>query len=446
LRNVLDIRRVGAFSHRTSRSSSYGKSLSVLEGACCFIALAALVGSPIFGTALAALFLVAVAGLVLMRPADVGRDLVKFLPLLALPILAMLSTLWSDAPERTLRAAIQMLLTMMAAIVICRRFSSETLVVMLFVAVAAACSLAVVSLPRVFAMHVPLLGPYASKNAMAYAAHLLVALSLGVACERSRSGWWRLAACLAIPAGLALMYLAQSVGALLALFITMSTFPALLLIGRVRGLWRVAILFAGVIAIGLAVVLLPDIEAAAADFRQNVLRKDETLTGRTYLWDFAYRLAAERPLLGHGYYAFWRQGNIDAEGLWRYAGIVDRSGFNFHNTFIEMRVDMGWTGTALLVATCVAIVALAMFRQFNRPSVALAFLLALSISELIRATAETSLFAPFSYYTLILMATGVYAVEGAGSPTGRSSAIKSRVSREKNYILRNARNSSADEA
>ena len=396
------------------------------------MALVALVGTPILGTPLAALFLVATGGLVLLRPLDAGRDIIRFLPLLALPLLAIFSTLWSDAPERTLRAGLQILLTMAAAIVICRRISAETLIIILFVAVVAACFTAIPNIPRAFTAHVPLIGPYASKNAMAYAAHLLFALSLAIACERTRSAWWRVAACAMIPVAFILVYLAQSAGAVLAFAITLLAFPTLMLIGRVNGSSRVVILIVSLFGIAVAIFMLPGLEAAATDFRQNVLHKDTTLTGRTYLWEFAYRLAAERPMLGHGYYAFWRQGNIDAEGLWRYAGIASRSGFNFHNTFIEMRVDMGWVGICLLVATCGIILGQALLRQFTRPSTGLAFLLALTVEELVRSFAETSLFSPFSYYTLLLMATGIYAVSEISKPVGSAGfPVEKRLSRHR---------------
>jgi len=380
-----------------------------LELACCFVALASLVASPFVGTLAATAFLISAGSLSVLRPAQSVRDLLRFLPFLALPLLAMASTLWSDAPERTLRAALQMMLTMMAAILICRRVSNETLIVMLFVAMAGACLLALPSVPTVLARHFPLVGPYGSKNAMAYAAHLLVALALAVLCEPKRAVWWRLAAFATIPVALGLMYLAQSAGALLALVITATVFPALLLFGRMPPMGRVVIIVLVIVTIAIALAFIPDLDAAAADFRVNILKKDATLTGRSYLWEFANRLASARPMLGYGYYAFWREGNIDAEGLWRYAGIASRTGFNFHNTFVEMRVDLGWVGTITLAATCAAIVGLALTRQFTKPSVGLAFLLALTISELVRALAETSLFGPFSYYTLLLLATAVYA-------------------------------------
>lgn len=396
--------------------------LRTIELICCFAALASLVASPVAGTVAAAVFLGSAAVLAFLRPTQSARDVWVFLPILALPLLAMISTLWSDAPERTLRAGLQMMLTMAASILICRRVSNDTLILMLFVALSGVCALALPSLPRVLADGQPLIGPYGSKNAMAYAAHLLVALALAITCTPRRSLLWRLAAGATIPIGLGLMYLAQSAGALLALVITLTTFPALLLVGRMNNIGRVVTIAGALITIALVLAVLPDLETAAADFRQNVLHKDATLTGRSYLWDFADRLAQERPLLGHGYYAFWRTGNIDAEGLWRYAGIASRTGFNFHSTFVEMRVDLGWVGMVVLVLTCVAITGLALVKQLTKPSVGVAFLLTLTISELIRATAETSLFGPFSYYSLLLMATAIYAV----SPSLAAMQIPSR--------------------
>ena len=51
-------------------------------------------------------------------------------------------------------------------------------------------------------------------------------------------------------------------------------------------------------------------------------------------------------MLGRGYYAFWRQGNLDAEGLWRYFGIDSRGGFTFHNTLVDILVTLGWIGAS----------------------------------------------------------------------------------------------------
>ena len=53
----------------------------------------------------------------------------------------------------------------------------------------------------------------------------------------------------------------------------------------------------------------------------TVFHKNSTLTGRIYLWYRASFYTHERPWLGVGYYAFWQPSNVEAQGLWDYAGI-----------------------------------------------------------------------------------------------------------------------------
>lgn len=191
------------------------------------------------------------------------------------------------------------------------------------------------------------------------------------------------------------------------------TFPIFVVFGRLSMPMRIAALALALIFVALALIFMPDLQAAWADFRVNVLKKDATLTGRTYLWDVAAKLNAERPWLGRGYYAFWRQGNIDAEGLWRWGGIGTRSGFNFHNAYVEMQVDLGWVGQALFIGVCAGIALTGFARQLIRPSVPMAFLLSLLIVIYVRSYAESGLIAPFSFLTLLWIATALYGFDRA---------------------------------
>ena len=78
-----------------------------------------------------------------------------------------------------------------------------------------------------------------------------------------------------------------------------------------------------------------------------------------------------RPLLGTGFSAFWLQGNVAAEGLWQFGGIVDRAGFSFHNTPIELRVALGWIGMVIYFATVLTGGILLVRRFIQKPTVAL---------------------------------------------------------------------------
>jgi exopolysaccharide production protein ExoQ len=91
----------------------------------------------------------------------------------------------------------------------------------------------------------------------------------------------------------------------------------------------------------------------AVDVVLGAFGKDSTLTGRTYLWQQGIQVAAQNPFFGIGYQAFWVQGFSEPERLWEEFFITSRSGFHFHNTYIETTVETGFVGAILLCAVLV---------------------------------------------------------------------------------------------
>ena len=83
--------------------------------------------------------------------------------------------------------------------------------------------------------------------------------------------------------------------------------------------------------------------------------KDKTLTGRTDLWATAFHEIELRMLLGKGYQAFWRIGNPVAEKLWAIFGIETRTGFNFHNEYLNTAVDLGIVGLIINVTLLICV-------------------------------------------------------------------------------------------
>ncbi len=402
---------------------------TAFESATAALALVALVGTGLFGTVSAGAFILAALILIAVRPLASGRALLRFSPLLILPVFAALSTFWSDAPERTLRAALQLLLTVFAAIIVCHRLSARASILTLFASYVVVALLAGPGAVSSLGSGLPLLGPFESKNQMGIAAQLLLALALAVVADRDQPGLARCAAVAAIPVSALLLLLSQSSGALVSVAVTVIAFTGFLLLGRTVMPLRLAIVALTLLLCGLALAFLPEIETAVADFRQNVLQKDATLTGRTYLWAYADALIADRPWLGHGYYAFWRHGNLDAEGLWRWGGIASRTGFNFHNAFVEMQVDLGRAGLAVFVATCVIVALLGSYRQITRPTVPMAFLATFVIVTYVRSFAESGLIAPFSLVTLLWVATAVHALAPAPAARAARTAAQRRPGR-----------------
>lgn len=392
-----------------------------------------LIAAGIVGTYAALLFIVSALLLAARRPMESLRCLVRYSPLLLLPLLALASTAWSDAPERTSRAALQLLLTITAAILVSNRLSAREMIGTVFGGLFAICLIALAYVPASLGSGY-LAGPFESKNPMGVTAQLLLALSFVVLADTRQPKLLRLSTFLSIPIAALLVFLSGSGGAVAGTAIFLITIPAFLLIGRVNIYIRIAVLLFTLALAGVALGFLPDVMAAIDSFRENILKKDATLTGRTYLWTFAERLIAERPMLGHGYYAFWRQGNIDAEGLWRWGGIANRSGFNFHNAFVEMQVDLGWLGSSLFVATCGGIAAMALYRLVTKPSPPLTFFLAYVIVIYVRSYTESGLIGPFSLFTLLWIASGVYAFSASQGETPYLADDKTQ-SRSRNHRI-----------
>jgi exopolysaccharide production protein ExoQ len=373
-------------------------------------AILALVATSVFGTFAALTFIILSSALFLAHPKDALRSVVRFLPLFILPVLAALSTIWSDAPPRTLRAALQLSVTVGSGIVAFRQLDPRKTIALLFLGFLAVAVFALPYVPQALSSGRAMTAFFDSKNALAFNAVLLFALGLGSALDPVQHWSIRFAGLLSLPLACLIIYLCQSASATTSIALLLVTMPSLVALGRMNQPTRIALVALLVLTLAVALLFLPEIEAAIGDLRGNVLKKDATLTGRTYLWQVAGRLTAERPWLGHGYGAFWRLGNLDAEALWRWGGIANRSGFNFHNAYIEMGVDLGLFGQFILYASCAVIAVLGALRQVLRPSAPIAFFLSLQIVVYIRSYAETGLIAPFSLLTILWVGTAVYAV------------------------------------
>ncbi len=79
--------------------------------------------------------------------------------------------------------------------------------------------------------------------------------------------------------------------------------------------------------------------------------KDETLTGRTQLWNFCIHMALRKPLLGYGYGAFWLGANGPSAEAW--AGMpMGMDITHSHNGFVEAALGVGGIGFFILLVLC----------------------------------------------------------------------------------------------
>jgi O-antigen ligase len=144
--------------------------------------------------------------------------------------------------------------------------------------------------------------------------------------------------------------------------------------------------------------------AMASDFNGQQLLgtflTDTTFTGRSELWDFAWRSALQRPWLGHGYGAFWDVGAVDdplaklEPGTWLgdvSVGVINQA----PNGYIELCLHIGLPMTFVAVCAIVASLFMATRKAIAaRASVAAAYAMAALILflHLLHNQTEASLF------------------------------------------------------
>ena len=137
----------------------------------------------------------------------------------------------------------------------------------------------------------------------------------------------------------------------------------------------------------------------------------------------AFGEIARQPFTGTGYYAFWLQGNPLAEAIWRHFQIITRSGFSFHDTYIETAVELGWIGVAVLVAMLIQTLQRAVRLALADQGWATAALFALVFCLLTRSIGEVDIPYPFSVGTFLLFAAASYGADYAALVRGRARKV-----------------------
>jgi len=334
-----------------------------------------------------------------------------FLPrafLFLIPAFAMFSVVWSVAPKESARYSVELLLTVCAGLLVSSARNQEAVIrsisVAFFSYVVGSLFFGRYVAVGVGAAHEAFSGLSFSKNLLAdiAATGLVVAAAVTIMAIRSRSVLWILFGLASVALDLYSAVAARSAGALIGLgmaILAIAGLTPLVFAGRVLRAWITSVVALVLLGVGISYSALSE---AMINFGTTLFDKDPTLTGRTYLWYRAADLIREHPIVGRGFYAFWVQGDIDAEGLWRYFGIDGRGGFTFHNTGIEILVMLGWVGLAI-TASVVLIGVIFLIRRFvSQPSLPLVFWIGMLLYDIARMPIETIGVAPFYFSTALL--------------------------------------------
>lgn len=261
--------------------------------------------------------------------------------LVALVLLALLSSLWAEIPDLVLRKGIGPLgATLLGiALAVCFSFQDQLRLLSWILRIIAVLSLIFIVLIPSYGLSQQgeLRGIFEYKNALGS----MMALSILV--EWQRAAVSRIDRVLKIAAVLfsgVLLVVSNSITPMVALV------GALLLMEIYKfGALRLRIpLYAIFVATSIVVATGAAILAANSDAVTGAVGRSSNLTGRTEIWGLVLPYISERPILGYGYSGFWlgaSKESVEIDHIMR--GWVTYS----HNGYLEMQLTLGAVGLLL---------------------------------------------------------------------------------------------------
>jgi O-antigen ligase len=431
--NVAEAARLGP-RPRTSFTTT-----ELTDWALCFfsfaILLAGLWATPIVGQATVNLLFILPWVWIFARNANAAsRSVLSNWPVLVLPLLAVLSTLWSDYPG-TLKSSAQYLVTAIIGVLAATCIKPRIMLGVFFWVLLAVTVIGVpFGLTEVRGDEVTLVGLFGSKNYFGYSVGLLLLTAVIFVFDKSRPPAVRWTACAAVAVSPVLLVLSRSTGALVF------SITALIITGLLGFIIRFSpvVRFALLLLISFSVALLMIFFVYVVDFDTllGALGKDVTLTGRTWLWEMADKSIAENPVLGVSYGGYWREGSWGAEEIWLHELKADKTGFHFHNTFRQVAVDLGFTGLFVLLATLAAIcIRIGTCLLFSRPDTEQVFAIAMFLFLLLRLPIEVDLFWAFQIPTITLSMVWVYLGLPGRRKSGRRNSTRASASVHSRHLV-----------
>lgn len=407
--------------------SHYRRVDSLLDTSAFFFILMVLMLNPIIGV-LTPLSLIAFVPIYcVVRRYRLISALSNSWPVFLLPGFALLSAVWSIEPSQSLRSGTLYLLTVLVGAILGAGIKLRDAMYAVFFAfyVFVILSWLFGTLPtgtRAF------MGLMASKNAMGEVCGGLAIVGVCVLADSitNKKPGRAFFALFSIPLGVGTLVLCEATSNIVATAIALLFATVCLVSMQITAQMRTFVV--------LLIVLVAIPVGLSSGFWFPLLfesflevsGKDADLTGRVYIWARADTLIAARPILGLGFDAFWRPGNLDAEAIWRAFGIGGKTGFRFHSTYREITVNLGYTGLALFSAVALAGLLSLLVGVLRRPSAPLIFFAAMFIASAIKMPFESIGFGSMQTFTVLAFASLTIGFKFAFSDFGGTSQARTR--------------------
>jgi exopolysaccharide production protein ExoQ len=111
-----------------------------------------------------------------------------------------------------------------------------------------------------------------------------------------------------------------------------------------------------------------------------LIGRDETLSGRTHLWDLALASGKKRFLIGAGYRAYWTANG--ANDIYTQTTIGGRSLGNGHNGYLDTWLELGMVGFSAFLLLLVTVI-VRITRYLTRSADAIGLWLAMAVSYMV---------------------------------------------------------------
>jgi len=323
----------------------------------------------------------------------------NFLPWM-LPLFGALSVVWSDQPTLSARAAAQIGITTFIAILFAQSLQAYRYIAVLMYAFLASV---------MASQYQP--GIFGAKNSFGLAVALAMLASCWVMLDSKQPKLTRFIALGALFGAPPLLVAAGSEGALLGAGVALSaSFVPFLLRGMAANTRISFIMISAIVVLaGLSIAFL-SIDNLFETLLLSI-GKDTSLTGRTLLWSYARDVIANHPLGGLGLQAFWVEGNRAAEQFWAFFYIYTRSGFHFHDLWLEIGVELGLIGIFLAAGTVIVVVFNVLRWVLRDPQPEGCFFLGFVAFVMLRTVGEVELFIQFALMPMIFLGAYYYASE-----------------------------------
>ncbi|MFY9936531.1 MAG: O-antigen ligase [Silvibacterium sp.] len=266
---------------------------------------------------------------------------------LALVVLVMASTIWSQFPLFTIRHSLPFGLAGLFGLYLAVRFPVRrqlSIFWMAMVALAIGTVVLAVCFPKLGldaspGHHHDWQGVFTQKNACGR----MMVLATAVVLARWRISLLHICSFLAF---LFVMFMSGSRGAWVIEAVILALYALLAVAKRLNDRSRVVL--------AVATICLVAILASAIwhylPLLLPMIGRDATFSGRTEIWKQVWRFIMERPVLGWGYAAFWR--GIEGESF-KVVAAVRFIVFHAHNGFLEIWLELGFLGLALFALSYV---------------------------------------------------------------------------------------------